>query len=178
MELKGYKNSYVAKELLDRLLKETDEIVKRRGWVFELREFLPEVGLEGINERKNNSVTISVRLRRHDDNLYFLEWIHIFGTFIHELCHMEVFNHGPKFKILEQKLYDEHDDQNSFKPTRYSIKSNLNKSFEEKQGRKLGGSKTGKSNLLKVGKKLGGNTNDLNLPANIMSASVFLAKYN
>lgn len=176
MELKGYTNGDVARGLLDRLLSETREIVRRRGWVFQLEEFLPRIGLEGINERNGNLVVIKVRLRRHDNNLYFLEWNHILGTFIHELCHMEVYDHGPNFKALEDTLYNEYDNQNSFKSGGYAPKANI--PFNTSCGRKLGGPKTGKSKLLNIGKKLGGTPNNLHLPPNIMSASAFLAKYN
>lgn len=182
MELSEYPNSNLAKNLLNKLLKETKNIVNKRKWIFFLEEFLPkESELLGINQKYGNIITIKVRLRSND--LQFLEYSNILGTFIHELTHMEIRDHGPNFIKLEDILNNEYENENNEFLKRFRQNNNITDEFcFSTKGNRLGGKLTNKSRLLDEPRiinsvnKLGGN-NIKNVNPNIMVANATLLRY-
>jgi hypothetical protein len=182
MELPGYKNSHEAREILQTLLKNTENLRRKRNYVFQLQEFLSYRDHLGLNEKIGNNVTIKIRIRTFSLENEFFPFYHILGTFIHELCHMEVRNHGKDFKKLEDTLHEEYDDENNeflkkFKKEKYCLPI--------KKGHVLGGTSK-KSRLISsytsqdtraIGSvnKLGGQTIK-NVPANVMASSAALAR--
>ena len=96
-----------AREFLERLVKVTSPVLRRRGWrVGQLKEFYPSSpGLLGLN--KNHGECIMIRLRRPGDETQFFEWHTIMGTMVHEITHNQIGNHSAEFYELMDVLYGE-----------------------------------------------------------------------
>lgn len=96
-----------ALEFLERLVKVTSPVLRRRGWrVGQLKEFYPtSPGLMGLN--KNHGECIMIRLRRPGDESQFFEWHTIMGTMVHEITHNHIGNHSAEFYELMDVLYGE-----------------------------------------------------------------------
>lgn len=106
-EISDFPNSIEAKKLLNRLVKCTESLLRKRKWrVHNLREFYPpQASLLGLNE--NRGYTIRIRLRSAENKNAFLPWESIFGTMIHELTHIEESAHSAAFYALMDKVYDD-----------------------------------------------------------------------
>lgn len=111
MELSTYPRSDEAKNILNRLLSYTRDMVIRRNFHFTLEEFYPkDKKLYGLNI---NRQIIKIRLRNSNDVNQFLVWDFILGTFIHELTHMLIHKHDATFYKKMDELHNEADDDNN-----------------------------------------------------------------
>ena len=106
-------NPALAKDLLERLVKETAKVVANRKWrVPVLKEFYPKNrSLLGLNVNRGSSIMI--RLREGDDQFSFLPWHSVLGTLVHELTHIEVGAHSAEFYKMMETVYDEVEASNS-----------------------------------------------------------------
>jgi len=50
--------------------------------------------LLGLNERRGNSVVISIRMRRANDERHFFPFEHLLGTALHEMAHIGNIHHN------------------------------------------------------------------------------------
>ena len=92
-----------ARALLERIAKQVQPIMRRRGWrVCKLSEFYPRSdNLLGLNV--NAGQEVKVRLRQPRDRSRFFPYEFCLGTMLHELVHNEVGPHNAKFyKLLEE----------------------------------------------------------------------------
>merc|ERR1712072_519611 len=101
-ELVRDKRSNEAREILTRVIKQVQPLMRRRRWrVKMVREFYPkDPRLLGLNV--NRGVEIKLRMRHPGDRDSFFPFEHILGTMLHELCHNEIGPHNAAFyKLLD-----------------------------------------------------------------------------
>jgi len=98
------------KEALSLLIKAANEVkplMERRKWQVDiLKEFKPKDNkLLGLNVKNNNSISIMIRCRTADNQLYSYE--SIFHTLLHELTHIVCGPHDEAFYSLLSTLTKE-----------------------------------------------------------------------
>ena len=119
----------IVQQTLKRCCKEIEPIMLRRKWtVGTLMEFYPsDTALLGLNV--NRGQIIKVRCRLPTDKNSFYEYNHIIGTILHELAHIEIANHGPKFQKLWDDLWTEYENNTD---------GNVNRNFNFEIGKSCG----------------------------------------
>lgn len=98
------------KDTLSLLIKAANEVkplMERRKWQVDiLKEFKPKDNkLLGLNVKNNNSISIMIRCRTADNQLYPYETI--FHTLLHELTHIVCGSHDEAFYNLLSSLTKE-----------------------------------------------------------------------
>lgn len=106
-ETLGWKNDEKVKEIFSKVCQQIQPILVKHKWkVYTLLEFYPkDPALLGLNVGKGHQ--IKIRCRRPNNKNSFYNFNHIIGTMLHELAHIEVGNHGPKFQALWDQLWNE-----------------------------------------------------------------------
>ncbi|KAI9298332.1 WLM-domain-containing protein [Neoconidiobolus thromboides FSU 785] len=141
--LKNRQDEDKANEILIKLAKHVEPIMKKRDWnVGKLKEFYPKKLLLGMNVNKTE--VIYIRLREINDFKVFINYWDLLGTLLHELVHIIHGPHDQKFYELLMEL----------KYEVVKIINELNRSNLKETGYKLGGTITTKKYFYGKGNRL------------------------
>eukprot|EP00958_Prasinococcus_capsulatus_P001052 scaffold98_cov307-Prasinococcus_capsulatus_cf.AAC.14 len=106
-ELKRRPQREVARAMLERIAKQVQPIMRKRGWrVCKLSEFYPRsANLLGLNV--NAGQEVKLRLRKPNNDKAFFPYEFCLGTMLHELVHNAIGPHNRQFYAMLDELRDE-----------------------------------------------------------------------